>query len=49
MIKNTPSTTKGVILDNLRKAERMVVFILRHGNDLLAVDNLSGVEVRYKE
>ena len=47
MIKNTPTTIKGAVLDNLWRAERMVVFILRHGNDLLAVDNLSGVEVCY--
>ena len=46
MIKNTPKTIKGTVIENLRRAQKQVEFILRHGNDLLAVDNLQGVEVR---
>ena len=45
MIKNTPKTIKGNVIENLRRAQKQVEFILRHGNDLLAVDNLQGVEV----
>lgn len=49
MIKNTPKTIKGAVLENLRKAQKHVEFILRHGNDLLAVENLQGVEGGVKQ
>ena len=35
----------GVMLKILQEAQKMVDFILRHGNDLLAVECLRGYEV----
>ena len=44
MSKNIPSTVKQQITENLKKAQKLIEFILRHGNDLLAVDNLTMAE-----